>query len=56
MRFKVGLDGLPYRPLGPGDSAVAIVAEAEKASLLSPDGFHRAQTRGGPPRRARRSG
>ena len=27
MRFKVGLDGLKYRRLGPGDSAVGIVAE-----------------------------
>jgi N-acetylmuramic acid 6-phosphate etherase len=40
MRFKVGLDGLKYRPLGKGDSAVGIVSETEKASLLSPDGFH----------------
>ena len=43
MRFKVGLDGLQYRPLGKGDSAVGIVSETEKASLLSPDGFHRRQ-------------
>ncbi|MGO8675932.1 MAG: hypothetical protein ACLQVX_08675 [Limisphaerales bacterium] len=43
MRFRVGLDGLPYRPLRPGDSAVAIVAEEEKDSLLSPGGFYRAQ-------------
>jgi N-acetylmuramic acid 6-phosphate etherase len=43
MRFRVGLDGLPYRPLGPGDSAVAIVAEEEKDWLLSLDGFYRAQ-------------
>ena len=43
MRFKVGLDGLKYRPLGKGDSAVGIVSETEKASLLSPDGFHRRQ-------------
>ena len=41
MRFKIGLDGLKYRPLGPGDSAVGIVSEEEKSSLLSPDGFHR---------------
>jgi len=41
MRFKVGLDGLKYRPLGKGDSAVGILSETEKASLLSPDGFHR---------------
>jgi N-acetylmuramic acid 6-phosphate etherase len=43
MRFKIGLDGLKYRPLGAGDSAVGIVSEEEKASLLSPDGFHRVQ-------------
>jgi N-acetylmuramic acid 6-phosphate etherase len=40
MRFKVGLDGLQYRPLGRGDCAVGIVSENEKASLLSSDGFH----------------
>jgi len=43
MRFKVGLDGLKYRPLGPGDSAVGIISEAEKSSLLSAKGFHRVQ-------------
>jgi len=43
MRFKVGLDGLKYRPLGKGDSTVGIVSEAEKASLLAADGFHRQQ-------------
>jgi N-acetylmuramic acid 6-phosphate etherase len=43
MRFKVGLDGLKYRPLGTGDSAVGIVSETEKASLLSPEGFYRRQ-------------
>jgi N-acetylmuramic acid 6-phosphate etherase len=43
MRFKIGLDGLKYRPLGPGDSAVGIVSEDEKDSLLSPRGFHRLQ-------------
>jgi N-acetylmuramic acid 6-phosphate etherase len=43
MRFKVGLDGLQYRPLGKGDCAVGIVSEEEKASLLTPNGFHRTQ-------------
>jgi len=43
MRFKVGLDGLKYRPVGKGDSVVAVVSEEEKASLLAPDGFYRAQ-------------
>ncbi len=43
MRFKVGLDGSQYRALRQGDCAVGIVSEAEKASLLSADGFHRRQ-------------
>lgn len=41
LRFKVGLDGLPARRLGPGDSAVTIVGDDDVASLLSPEGFHR---------------
>jgi N-acetylmuramic acid 6-phosphate etherase len=43
MRFKVGLDGLEYRPLGPGDSAIGIVSETEQDSLFGPSGFHRGQ-------------
>jgi N-acetylmuramic acid 6-phosphate etherase len=43
MRFKVGLDGLPYRPLGPGDSAVGILSQGEVELLFEPAGFHRAQ-------------
>lgn len=43
MRFRIGLDGLQNRPLGPGDSAVGLVIEAEKDSLLDPRGFHRVQ-------------
>jgi N-acetylmuramic acid 6-phosphate etherase len=43
VRFKIGLDGLNHRPLGAGDSAVAIVSEREKELLLSPDGFYRVQ-------------
>ncbi len=43
MRFKIGLDGLKYRPLGMGDSAVAVVSEREKESLLSADGFYHIQ-------------
>lgn len=43
MRFKVGLDGVKYRPLGVGDCAVGIVSEQEKGSLLEPAGFHRSQ-------------
>jgi N-acetylmuramic acid 6-phosphate etherase len=43
MRFKIGSDGLKNRPLGEGDSAVAIVSEREKESLFSPDGFFHVQ-------------
>jgi len=43
MRFRIGLDGLKNRPLGPGDSAVGLVVEAEKNSLLAAEGFHRMQ-------------
>jgi N-acetylmuramic acid 6-phosphate etherase len=43
MRFRVGQDGLPNRPLGKGNSAVGILSEREKDSLLSQNGFHRAQ-------------
>ena len=43
MRFKIGLDGLPFRPLSKGDCAVGIISELEKESLLSPQGFHRTQ-------------
>lgn len=43
LRFKIGLDGLPFRVLKKDDCAVAVVSEAEKDSLLSPDGFFRAQ-------------
>lgn len=43
MRFRIGLDGVNNRPLASGDSAVGLVIEAEKSSLLAPDGFHRAQ-------------
>ncbi len=43
MRFRIGLDGIKNRPLGPGDSAVGLVLEAEQDSLLDPRGFHRTQ-------------
>ena len=43
MRFRIGLDGLKNRPLGVGDSAVALVVEAEKESFFAPDGFQRVQ-------------
>ena len=43
MRFRIGLNGIKNRPLSVGDSAVGLLVESEMASLLSPDGFHRAQ-------------
>ncbi|MCU0787841.1 MAG: hypothetical protein MUC91_06570 [Verrucomicrobia bacterium] len=43
MRFRIGLDGIRNRPLGPGDGAVALVVESEKESLFAPGGFHRVQ-------------
>lgn len=43
MRFRIGLDGIKNRPLGPGDSAVALVVESEKDAILSPAGFQRTQ-------------
>jgi N-acetylmuramic acid 6-phosphate etherase len=41
MRFRIGLDGLANRPLGPGDSAVALVVESEQAAFFAADGFQR---------------
>ena len=41
VRFKIGADGLKYRTFAHGDSAVVIVSEDEKQSLLSPGGFYR---------------
>jgi N-acetylmuramic acid 6-phosphate etherase len=43
MRFKVGLDGLQYRPVGPGDSAVTLLADDEMDLLISAQGFFRTQ-------------
>ncbi|MCX8052191.1 MAG: hypothetical protein N3B12_00135 [Armatimonadetes bacterium] len=43
MRFRIGLDGLSDRPLGPGDSAVAIFDESEQEALFSEGGFFRKQ-------------
>ncbi len=43
MRFRIGMDGVTNRLPGAGDSAVALVVESEKNSLLATDGFHRAQ-------------
>ena len=41
MRFHIGLDGIKNRPLSVGDSAVGLVVESEKNSILTPDGFQR---------------
>ncbi len=41
MRFKTGAEGLPYRPLTVGDSAIGVLSEAETKSLWEPGGFHR---------------
>jgi N-acetylmuramic acid 6-phosphate etherase len=43
MRFRVGLDGVPHRPLRKGDSAVAIFSAPERDQFLSADGFFRNQ-------------
>lgn len=43
MRFKIGKDGLKNRPLGAGDSAVAIMLASEVDSLTLPDGFFHTQ-------------
>jgi N-acetylmuramic acid 6-phosphate etherase len=39
MRFKIDLNGLPYRQLQAGDSAIGILADAEEQAF----GFYRAQ-------------
>ncbi|HTL18061.1 MAG TPA: hypothetical protein VL793_12555, partial [Patescibacteria group bacterium] len=46
MRFKVGLDGLKYRPLSSADIAVAVIGQEEKSALLEPGGFYREQLEG----------
>lgn len=43
MRFKIGKDGIKNRPLGKGDSAVAIMLASEVDSLASADGFFHTQ-------------
>lgn len=40
MKFKVGLDGLRFRELGAGDSAVGIIAPAELDSAGDESGFY----------------
>jgi N-acetylmuramic acid 6-phosphate etherase len=41
MRFKIGLDGLAYRPLGTGDSAIGVLSNLEAKSLEN--GFYHSQ-------------
>jgi len=41
LRFRIGLDGLSIRPLGPGDSATAVVTEEDFSSLEQIGGFFR---------------
>lgn len=43
LRFRIGMDGLPYRETREGDGATAIVTEGEIDRLLQPDGFYRQQ-------------
>src|SRR5579862_7042507 len=43
MRFKSGLDGLEHRLPSQGDSAIAIVAGAEKSALVATDSFFHVQ-------------
>ena len=43
MRFRIGLNGIPDRPLGPGDSTVAIIDETERYELFCEGGFFRTQ-------------
>ena len=43
MRFRVGLDGLKYRPLNRADIAVAVIGQDEKSALLKPGGFYHEQ-------------
>jgi N-acetylmuramic acid 6-phosphate etherase len=42
MRFKIGLDGLAFRKMNTGDSAIGILSEEEGQSLVLPGGFPRA--------------
>ncbi|MEX1049490.1 MAG: hypothetical protein WED15_08180 [Akkermansiaceae bacterium] len=43
LRFRIGLDGLAYRPTRPGDSACAILTGDELAALTGDEGFYRRQ-------------
>ncbi len=41
MRFKIGLDGLPYRPLGNANSAIGILSSSDPGTVLID--FYRSQ-------------
>jgi N-acetylmuramic acid 6-phosphate etherase len=43
MRFRIGLDGVKQRPLGAGDSAVAVMNGAEWERFQAPGSFQRSQ-------------
>lgn len=43
LRFRIGLDGLTYRPFNPGDSAAAIFSTEELGTFANPDNFFRTQ-------------
>jgi len=43
LRFRIGLDGLSFRPIRAGDGATAILAEDEVAELAGEGGFYRKQ-------------
>jgi N-acetylmuramic acid 6-phosphate etherase len=43
MRFRIGLDGVPNRPLGAGDSAIAVLSGAGAHAFAEPGHFQRSQ-------------
>lgn len=43
LKFRIGLDGLPYRVTQKGDSVVCIVTDEEMERLMQTDGFYRTQ-------------
>ena len=42
-RFRIGVDGVPNRRLGPGDSAVVVLSQYEAAQFSAPENFLRTQ-------------
>jgi len=43
MRFRIGMEGVPNRPLGAGDSAIAVLSGAEADAFAEPGHFQRSQ-------------